>query len=89
MNLFKNTDKRLLKIGFVKIREDKYGAEYEREDKKYGYIQKLSFYHKESGKHLILSYEKECNSDNYNNVVGLTFYETKLALRKMKELKLK
>lgn len=86
MKLFKSIDEKLKDVGFIKIREDKYGAEYEREDKEYNYIQKLSFYHKRSGRHLILSYEKFCNKDGFNNVVGLTGYETKLAIKKMKEL---
>ncbi len=88
MKFFKSVDLKLKEIGFNKIREDQYGAEYEREDKEYNYIQKLSFYHKRSGRHLILSYEKQCNKDGYNNVVGLTGYETKLAIKKMKQLKM-
>lgn len=86
MKLFKNIDEKLEIIGFKKIREDRYGAEYEREDKEFNYVQKLSFYHKRNGKHLILSYEKQCNKDGFNNVIGLTGYETKLALKKMKQL---
>ncbi len=86
MKLFKSVDEKLEEIGFIKKREDKYGAEYERENFDFKYVQKLSFYHKQNGKHLILSYEKQCNKDGYNNVVGLTAYETKLALKKMKKL---
>ena len=31
--LFKSVDEKLEDIGFIKMREDKYGCEYEREDK--------------------------------------------------------
>ena len=31
--------------------------------------------------------KKQCNKDGYNNVVGLTAYETKLALKKMKKIR--
>ena len=31
--LFKSVDEKLAVIGFVKTREDKFGCEYEREDK--------------------------------------------------------
>jgi len=87
MRLFKSIDEKFEELGFIKTREDKYGADYEREITEYDYIQKLSFVHKQSGRHLMQSYEKECNKDGYNNVVGLSGYETKLALRKMKQLK--
>ena len=35
IKLFKSVDEKLEDIGFVKTREDKYGCEYEREDKKF------------------------------------------------------
>lgn len=37
MKLFKSIDERFEEIGFKKIKEDKYGVEYERESKKHGY----------------------------------------------------
>lgn len=86
MKLFRTIDEKLYDIGFVKMSEDKYGAEYERENTKYGYIQTLSLPHKANGKHLIQSYQKDVNKDGFNNVVGLTVYESKLALKKMKEM---
>ena len=42
MILFKNIDKKFEEIGFIKIREDKYGVEYERYNKEFDYIQKLN-----------------------------------------------
>lgn len=63
------------------------GACYEREITEYDYIQCLEITHKASGKHLIQSYQKGVNKDGFNNVVGLTYEETKLAMKKYKQLK--
>ena len=64
------------------------GACYEREITEYGYIQCLEIMHKANGKHLIQSYQKGgVNKDGFNNVVGLTYEETKLAMKKYKQLK--
>lgn len=86
--MFKNIDKKFEEIGFVKIKENKYGVEYEREDKQYNYTQTLGIYHKASGNHIIQSYDK--NLEDTKGIgcacVGLTYYETKLALKKMKQL---
>lgn len=57
------------------------GACYEREITEYDYIQCLEITHKASGKHLIQSYQKGVNKDGFNNVVGLTYEETKLAMK--------
>lgn len=86
--MFKNIDRRFEEIGFVKVSEDKYGATYERKDEEYNYTQVLAILHKASGRHLIQSYDKDLmDSKMIGNVgVGLTYYETKLALKKMKQL---
>lgn len=84
--MFKNVDKKLAEIGFVKIKEDQYGASYERNMEQYHYVQSLDLLHKASGKHIIQSSQKGVNSDGLNNMVGLTMYETKLALKKMKKM---
>lgn len=86
MKLFKTVDEKLGDIGFAKIKENKYGANYERNIPKYGYVQCLDLLHKKSGKHLIQSYQKDINKDGFNNVVGLTMYESKLANKKMKQM---
>ena len=86
MKLFKTTDEKLQEIGFVKVEENEYYAQYEREDVEFGYIQSLDLYHKASGRHVMLSCQKESNKDGFNNAVGLTAYEMKLVLKKMKEL---
>lgn len=90
MRLFKTVDEKLRDIGFKKIREDKYGVEYERfwgnfDD---GYIQKVAILHKKSGRHIMQTYlfdDKKIGCA----CVGLTWYELKLFAKKMKQIGLK
>lgn len=77
--MFKTVDKKFEKLGFKKV-DDGLHVEYERYDKKFNYTQVLSLLHKESGCHIVQSYDK-----NNENCVGLTAYEMKLCLKKMKE----
>lgn len=84
--MFKSVDKKFSDIGFTKIKEDKFGASYEREDKEHNFVQTLDLLHKASGKHLIQSSQKGINANGFNNMVGLTMYETKLALKKMRQM---
>lgn len=90
MRLFKSIDERLSDIGFVKTGESKqFGATYERINDKYNYVQCLDLLHKANGRHLIQSYQKDVNSDKFNNSVGLSIYEAKLAVKKMKQMRYK
>lgn len=86
LKLFKTVDQKLRDIGFVKIKEDNYGANYERLDERYGYVQCLSLVHKISGRHLIQSYQQDINQSGFYNMVGLTMDEAKLAIKKMKQM---
>lgn len=95
MKLFKTIDEKFEEIGFKKVRDDNFVVSYERDktfysdNVKYGYIHVLDIVHKKSGNHLIQSYDKEAIDEKYtgNIGVGLTYYETKLALKKMKQKK--
>lgn len=49
MKLFKTVDEKLAEIGFTKEKEDKYGCEYKRKDKKYNFTQKVVIGYKKSG----------------------------------------
>ena len=49
----------------------------------------LDILHKANGNHIIQSYQKRLNSDDFSNMVGLTYKETKLALKKYRQLKRK
>lgn len=86
--MFKNIDKRFEEIGFVKVSEDKYGVTYERKDEEHNYTQVLAILHKASGRHIVQSYDKELMDSKMigNTCVGLSYYEMKLALKKMKQL---
>lgn len=88
MKLFKTVDEKLADIGFVKIKENKFGADYERKDTEFNFTQMVCLTHKASGKHIMQSYDRELLDTNGtgNTCVGLTMYETKLFYKKMKEL---
>lgn len=90
MKLFKTVDEKLAEIGFVKVEEDKYGCSYERKDKKYVYTQKVVIGHKKTGRHILQSYDPDLGDDKGigNTCVGLTGYEMKLFLKKMKRMKM-
>lgn len=92
MNMFKSIDEQLKDLGFYKLasddeKEDYYGVCY-RKDRGI-YVQRLDIRHKANGRHIIQSYQEGINSDGFNNVVGLTYKETKLAMKKYKQLKRK
>lgn len=86
MKLFKTTDEKFKEIGFIKVQEDKYGVSYER--KRAGFLQKLDLLHKASGRHILQSYDPNLfdNKTIGNTCVGLSMYEIKLCLKKMKEM---
>lgn len=81
-----NVDKAFEKLGFVKIEnENPHVIQYERK-KEQGYIQCLDLVYKNSGKHIIQSYQKDINKDGFNNMVGLTAREAVLAAKKMRQV---
>ena len=86
--IFKSVDEKLEDIGFIKMREDKYGCEYEREDKKYNFTHKVFIGHKKSERHILQSYDPDLMDDKKTGCtcVGLTGYEMKLFLKKMKQI---
>lgn len=89
--MFESIDKKLEKIGFVKLHgedgESKYGVFYRRQFEGYSHCQRLDIYHKESGRHLIISYQEDVNAHGLNNAYGLTYKETKLAMKKYRQMK--
>lgn len=88
MKLFKSIDEKFAEIGLVKVKENEFSADYERQSK-FGYTQCVDLVKKASGKHIIQSYEKGINRDGFNNCVGLTMYEARLCMKKMKQMGLK
>lgn len=88
MKLFKTTDEKFAELGFVKRTENEYGACYQRYNKKYDYMQILDLIYKQSGVHIVQSYDKHLSDAQGigNTCVGLTMYEMKLCLKKMREM---
>lgn len=88
MKLFKTVDEKFEEIGFVKGKEDQYGTVYERNNTEYNYTQRLDLLHKASGRHIVQSYDIHLMDGKKigNTCVGLTMYEMKLCLKKMKQM---
>ena len=88
MKLFKTVDEKFKDIGFIKIEENCFGARYGRYIKKFNYIQELDLSHKENGRHIVQSYDPDLTDRKNigNTCVGLTMYEMKLCIKKMKEM---
>ena len=88
MKLFKTVDEKFAEIGFTKIKEDKYGVIYEKNVDQHSYTQRLALLHKASGRHLIQSYDVYLMDEEKigNTCVGLTMYEAKLCVKKMKQM---
>lgn len=86
--LFKTVDEKFEEIGFIKVEEDCYGAMYERLNGEFKFTQTLHLAHKKSGNHIVQSYDKNLFDDKKigNTCVGLTMYEMKLCLKKMKQM---
>lgn len=84
---FKSIDDKFEEIGFVKLQDDEYAVRYERMDECHDYIHVLAIEHKANGEHIVQSYDKDLmDQETIGNVgVGLTYYEMKLALIKMRK----
>ena len=89
--MFKSIDKKIEDLGFTKISEDKYGAEYRRKNEQCGYIHTVYIGHKKSGRHIIQSYDENLSDEKGigNTCVGLTYREMKLFTKKMAKMGLK
>ena len=85
IKLFKTIDEKFAEIGLYKIQENEYGAIYERKN---GFRHRIMLHHKSSGRHIIQSYDPDLMDRLTigNTCVGLTMYETKLCLKKMKKM---
>ena len=88
MKFFKTIDEKFAEIGFIKSEEDMYGVIYERNVEEYKFTQRLALLHKASGRHLIQSYDIRLTDEKKigNTCVGLTMYEAKLCIKKMKQM---
>ena len=89
MKIFKTIDEKFKDIGFKKVEDDQYLVTYANNIQKYKHIQGVNSCHKQNGRHIIQSYDKDLFDKKGigNTCVGLTYYETQLALKKMKKKK--
>lgn len=85
--LFKTVDDKFREIGFEKVVDNNHAVTYERKNEVYHYTQCLDILYKTSGRHLVQSYDIDLSDeDNTGNVcVGLTYYELKLVMKKMRQ----
>ena len=82
MKLFKSVDEKLSEIGFEKIYESDSSANYGKYVERFHFVHKVSIVRKSNGKHILQSYDPDAE----NIGVGLTGYEMKLFLKKMKQM---
>ena len=88
MKLFKTVDDRFEEIGFKKIEESYIFIRYQRYNEKYKYTQTLDLCHKATGKHIAYSCDNDLSDQKNigNTCVGLTMYEMKLCIKKMRKM---
>lgn len=88
MKLFKTVDEKFERIGFTKMKENNHIVSYERYDDKFKFTQTLDLIHKNSGRHIVQSYDRDLMDEKKigNTCVGLTMYEMQLCLKKMKKM---
>ncbi|WP_294837435.1 hypothetical protein [uncultured Eubacterium sp.] len=88
IKLFKNVDEKLAEIGFIKIEENEYGVVYTRKNEECKYTQTVSIKRKSSGSHILQSYDPDLFDTKCigNTCVGLTGYEMRLFIKKMKKV---
>ena len=88
MKLFKTVDEKFEEIGFVKVNENEFMVHYQRQDEDYKFVQTLCLCRKETGRHIVQSYDENLMDAKGigNTCVGLTMYEMKLCIKKMKQM---
>lgn len=84
---FKSINQKIKELGFEKTYESNFVIEFQRENKQFNYIHEVGIIHKQSGNHLIQSYQKDSQNVEFDVMVGLTFYEIELFLKYAKKLK--
>lgn len=84
MKLFKSIDEKFAEIGFEKIEENEYICEYKRWEPDFEYHHSIVIAKKANVRHIVHS----CDSDSPGKdvAVGLTGYEMKLIIKKMKQM---
>lgn len=85
--LFKTVDDKLREIGFCIVDEGKNRICYERKNDVFDYTQVLYIGRNAKGRHFVQSFDKDLVDDKGvgNTCVGLTYYEMKLVMKKMRQ----
>ncbi len=86
MRLFKTVDEKFEELGFKKTYESKSVIEYTKFIEKFNFTHCIEILYKADGRHIALSYQQGINNDGFNNAVGLTYLESKLIYKKMKQM---
>lgn len=81
-------DEKLNSIGFEKKEENEYIVSYERYEEVHNFFQRIDILHKNNGKTLIQSYDRDLFDTKGigNTCVGLTYEEAELLCQKIREL---
>lgn len=85
----KSIENKLKELGFNKVYESDLVVQFERWDDQFKYTNGVDLVHKQSGKHLIQSFEKGKNTlnDLDSIMVGIEFKHLKLFMKYFKKLK--
>lgn len=88
MKLFKTVDEKFKEIGFRKVENGFIVVAYERYNEMFNYTQRIELCHKSTGMHIVHSYDVNLSDEKGigNTSVGLTMYEMKLCIKKMKQM---
>lgn len=70
MNILRKADNKFKLLGFRKIDENVSHVYYEKTE--HEYIHCLDIHFLKNNNYVVQSYEKECNSENFNNTVWIT-----------------
>ena len=89
MMFFRDADQELKALGFKKYKETDVGVSYHKTVPEHLYIHVLYIGHKHDGYDVFQSYQLNPNSEGFNNCVGLTYKEMRMAMKKYKEMKRK
>lgn len=84
---FKNIEQKIKELGFEKVYQSDLVIQFQREDKQFDFIYGVDIVHKQTGKHIIQSYQKNSPCKKFDCMVGITFDECKLFLKYAKKLK--
>jgi len=84
---FKSVNQKIKELGFEKNYESDLVVQFQRKDKQFDFIHGVDIVHKQTGNHIIQSYQKDSPCEKFDYMVGITFDECKLFLKYAKKIK--